>query len=157
MSFTTLPTNLQDIYIVNLELALKVVFVILLTYWCYSKLKQLKDIVKTPYILLAQWRVIQRIVLGGTFYLMPFISLFIFYPTFPFSIIQIVTMWFYLVAMVVLFTIFLINVLYWGTTIVVHYGGFDSNAEKTNEVLNDLSRMWGKLRDKQKSIFIREG
>lgn len=153
MAFTNLPTDLQNIYLVNLEFILKVCFIIFLVFICIKQIKKLKESEKTPYLLVAQSRALLGFISYLILFIIPFISLFIFYPTFGFDTIQIYVMRFYIIFGIIFSFMFMLNVFFFTSTFLVKFAGFDINAEKNNKVMNHLSKLAGGIKFKKNELI----
>ena len=148
MAFSELPTDLQNLYMVNIELGLKIAFIGFLIFICIYCINKLKEQKPTPYLLIAQFRSLAGIVSYGVLFLVPLISVFLFYPQFNIDVIQITMYWGYFISFLIIGTIFVINIFYWTTNILIHIGGYDPNEQDTNKVLKDLSKVSGGIKFK---------
>jgi len=153
MGFTNLPQTIQDLYLANLELGLKVVLIIFLAFICIRQIKKLKDNEKTPYLLVAQIRAIMGFVSYGILAIIPFISLFIFYPQFKFETIQLFAMRFYFIAMFVFTIIFILNMFFFTPMFIMKLVGYDANSDRTNQIMNQVNKFMGDFKFKKNQFL----
>ena len=156
MAFNDLPSVLQEIYMTNLELGLKVIFIIFLVYSCLkciNYLKNSRDENKTPYMLVAYIRSWLGVVSYMVLFLCPLMVAFLLYPQVNIDSFHIPLVAFYYIAFFVLLIIFIVNILFFSGSILLRFAGFDANQEKTNRVLNDLEKIGGGMKIGHKRLI----
>lgn len=146
MAFTDLPLDLQNIYIANIELGLKIAFFCLILWLCFRQIKNLKEKrknEKTPYMLVAFVRSMLGLGSWGIIIVSPLVGLFLFYPGFRIDLVQMFVLHSYKVGAFVLMVIFFVNIIFFSSSILLQFAGYDANKEKNNRVLNDLEKYGG--------------
>lgn len=143
MTFTDLPTELQDIYMSNLELGLKVILFIFIGFLCYKGIQNFHNPKKTPYLLVSLYRFFMGITSYIFLILMPLALIFIFNPLYPFEKIQMYVLSAYFVLMVLGTIFILVNIYFYTPAIILRFTGFDPYADRSNEVLNRFSKVLG--------------
>ena len=87
MVFNDLPIGLQNLYMVNVEFFLKIIFVLFVAFYCYMQIKKSKEKEDTPYLLVAIKRTFLGFLSRAILFILPLLSLFLFFPQFEVSII----------------------------------------------------------------------
>jgi len=112
MAFSDLPIDLQNIYLTNIELGIKIALFVFIILFCYVQIIRLKEKNKnnkTPYFMVAYIRGWLGIMSYIFLFLSPLLGVFIFYPGFSIENFQIGLMIFYTVAFFVVTGVLLIN------------------------------------------------
>lgn len=131
------------LFIPIIELALKIgifAFLIILSIWGINRLREANKNNKTPYLMVAMLRVIWGILSYAFLFISPLLALFLFHPNFSMGILQRITFNTYFIIFVLFGIVLIFNVFWFGSNILLNFGGLNPNAERTNKVLNDLSK-----------------
>jgi hypothetical protein len=141
-----MPIDLQNIYITNIELGIKIALFCFVIYFCYSQVQKLKEKrtdKKTPYFLVAYVRGWVGLISHVIIWMSPLIGLFIFYPGIPMEKIQNPVLGLYIVIGFIVTAIILVNVLFFSSSILMGFAGYDRLQKRNNQVLNDLEKYSG--------------
>ena len=152
MSFNNIPTDLQNIYMVNVEFILKIFILAGLWFFCYYIITNNKQD-KTPYILVAWVRAIKKTLCNVLIYIIPLFSMFALYPQFDLGIIQQLVLIGYIASLIVVFVIATINIMFWGPYFLVKFAGYDPSSERSSKIMNDLSKFGGNIAYSRNKLF----
>lgn len=125
-------------------LFIKIGFFIFLLWLCVRGIKASKEKETTPYFFIALLRVFWTSASYVVIFLSPLIALFLFHPNFSIGVLQRLTLNTYIVLLALATPVILFNLFFFGSSILMKLGGFDMEAKKTNQVLNDLDRFSAK-------------
>jgi len=126
------------IYIV--ELLMKVGFFVYLIVISVLGIRKLKKAENTPYRMVALLRTMWAAASYALLFTSPIIALFLFHPNFNISILRVVTLRTYIVIFAVATPIILFNIFYFSGNLLLKWGGLHHDSDRTNKVLNDLSK-----------------
>jgi len=132
-------------FIYKIELMMKIAFFVFLIVLCIWGIRAVKKAEKTPYRLVALLRSLWAGSSYAMIFISPLIALFLFHPNFEIGIVQRLTLNTYLVLLAIASPVILFNIFYFGSQFLMKLGGLYYDAERTNQVLNDLDKFTGRL------------
>ena len=148
MFFDTIPTELQNIYMVQFEFLMKFLFIGFIVFICIYWINKTKKQEKTPYLLVGLLRGMGSLTSYGVLFLMPIFSIYMLYPQFEWNILLQVFTIGYIVLIFIVTTVFILNVLYFTPTYLLGLAGLDLDAERNSKLMNELEKIGFSMKTK---------